>query len=221
VLSLPSRERALPLAAVALALLGLLVEHGKGAPRTVNVVVATRPIAVGRPIPPTALRLVPIAAADRTASMLASVDDVRFRQSAVSLHPGDYVTAAMLRDPDRAALRPGERAVALRLDAGSAPSLSALQPGARIDVVVSTDADVRHAARSTVIASALEVLGQPRSGEGTVVVTLRTTLRQAVALTAAQSYAHDLRVLIRAPGDVRAGGGVTIEAASLGGAGDG
>ena len=65
------------------------------------------------------------------------------------------------------------------------------------------------------------MLGAPRRTDGTVVVTLRTSLRQAVALTAAQSYAHDLRVLVRAPGDVRAGARVTVDAASLGGAGDG
>ncbi len=217
----PGRERALPLAAVALALLGLLVEHGRGGPRTVEVVVAASPIAAGSPISPTALRLVAISAADRTASMLRQVDDAAFRQSAVALHPGDYVTGTLLRDADRSALRPGERAVALRLEAASAPSLATLRDGARVDVVISTDADARHPARSSVVASALEVLGAPRRTDGTVVVTLRTSLRQAVALTAAQSYAHDLRVLVRAPGDVRAGARVTVDAASLGGADDG
>src|SRR4051794_22533104 len=220
-LRLPGRERSLPVAALALALLGLLVEHGQGGPRTVEVVAAADPIAAGAPIPPTALRLVRINADDRTASMLSNVDEVAFRQSAVALHPGDYVTGTVLRDAVRPALRAGQRAVALRLDGASAPSLAALHDGVRVDVVVSTDADARHPARSSVVASALEVIEAPRRTDGTVVVTLRASLRQAVELTAAQSYAHDLRVLVRAPGDVRAGAQVTVDAASLAGAGDG
>jgi pilus assembly protein CpaB len=221
VLSLPSRERALPLAAVALALLGLAVEQSRGGPSTVEVVVAASPIPAHAPITPNALRLVTISAADRTTSMLARVDDATFRETAVALRPGDYVTRTLLRDPDRSDLRPGERAVAVRLDAASAPSSTALQDGARVDVVISTDADARRPARSSVVGSALEVLGAPRRTDGTVVVTLRTTLRQAVALTAAQSYAHDLRLLVRAPDDDRVGARVTVDAASLGGAADG
>jgi pilus assembly protein CpaB len=221
VLSLPQRERGLPLAALGLALLGLMVEQGRGGPRTVDVVVAARAVPAHAQIPPDALQLVSIVAADRTRSMVASVDEAAFRRSLVALHPGDYVMRGALREHDREPLRPGERAVALRLDTGSAPSLTALPDGARVDVVVSTDADGQHPARSSVVASALEILGTPRRTDGAVVVTLRTSLRQAVALTAAQSYAHDLRLLVRAPGDGRAGSRVTVDAASLGVAPDG
>jgi pilus assembly protein CpaB len=221
VLSLPRRERALPLAAVALALLGLAVEQGGSGPPTVDVVVAARPIAAHRPVPPDALRVVSIVAGDRTPSMLVRVDEAAYRTSLLALRPGDYVMRGTLQDDGRAPLRRGERAVALRLDAAAAPSAAGLGNGTRVDVVVSTDADSRHPARSSVVASALVVLGAPRRTDGAVVITLRTTLRQAVALTAAQSYAHDLRLLVRAPGDVRAGAGVSVDAASLGGAGDG
>jgi pilus assembly protein CpaB len=217
VLSGALRDRALPLAAVGLALLGLAVGQGGDGPRRLEVVVAARSIAAGTPIPPDAIRLVSIAAADRTPSMLVRIDEAAYRQSGVPLRAGDYVVRGALQNDDRAALRRGQRAVALRLDAAAAPSPAALRDGARVDVVVSTDADATNPARSSVVASALEVLGAPRRSEGTVVVTLRASLRQAVALTAAQSYAHDLRVLVRAPGDVRAGTRVTVDAASLGG----
>jgi pilus assembly protein CpaB len=215
------RERALPAAALALALLGLVAEQGRGGPQRVQVVVAARPIAARVAIPPDAVRLVSIVAADRTPSMLVTLDEAVYRQSAVALRAGDYVVRPALTTEDRSPLRPGQRAVALRLDAASAPSATALRAGARVDVVVSTDADAQHPARSSVVASALEVLGAPRRSDGAVVVTLRASLRQAVALTAAQSYAHDLRLLVRAPGDDRSGARVTVDASSLGAAGSG
>jgi pilus assembly protein CpaB len=211
------RERALPLVAVGLALLGLAAGQGHDGPRRLEVVVAARSIPAGRPIPPGAVRLVSIVATDRTPSMLAREDEAAFRVSSVPLRPGDYVVRGALQDDDRAPLRRGQRAVALRLDAASAPSPAALRDGTRVDVVVSTDADATHPARSSVVAGALEVLGAPRRADGAVVITLRATLRQAVALTAAQSYAHDLRVLVRAPGDVHGGARVSVDAASLGG----
>ena len=99
------RDRALPLAAVGLALLGLAVGQGGDGPRRLEVVVAARSIAAGTPIPPDAIRLVSIVAADRTPSMLARIDEAAYRQSGVPLRAGDYVVRGALHNDDRAALQ--------------------------------------------------------------------------------------------------------------------
>jgi pilus assembly protein CpaB len=52
-------------------------------------------------------------------------------------------------------------------------------------------------------------------GATSAVATLRTTLRQAVYLTAAQSYAREIRLLPRPPGDRRRVGRATVGADDL------
>ena len=49
----------------------------------------------------------------------------------------------------------------------------------------------------------------------TAFATLRVTLGQAVYLTAAETFAHELRLLPRPPGDKRRLGRATVDAGSL------
>src|SRR3954462_8743333 len=114
------RQRALPLAALSLALLGLLAQRHHARP-TVQVLVAARTVAADRGVTPADLRLVSIDAADRTPSMLTRVDEAAFRVAHVALRPGDYVLRGALQSARQAPLRPGERAFSLRLDAAAAP----------------------------------------------------------------------------------------------------
>jgi len=93
-----------------------------------------------------------------------------------------------------------------------------------VDVLVTRDAPGGDGGSTTVALEDVEVLGvakAPERGGGSsdsglprVALELRVTVRQAVELAAAQSFARELRVLPRAPGDrgrgvqgVRAGGG--------------
>jgi len=117
----------------------------------------------------------------------------------VPLAAGAFVTAAVLggggrsaSDEDRAAaLRPGERAVSLRV----AGALTDAQAGSRVDVVVSTQ-PATGGGRTFVALEDADLLGL----RGTI-ATLRVTARQAVYLTAAANFAHEIRLLVRPPGD--------------------
>jgi pilus assembly protein CpaB len=53
------------------------------------------------------------------------------------------------------------------------------------------------------------------ASHATAVATLRVTLREAVLLTAAQSFAREVRLLVRPPGERRARRAVVVQAAAL------
>ena len=125
------------------------------------------------------------------------------------------------QNPTGAPVRHGER-VAELVAAGS-PEL--IQPGGRVDVVVTRSGDEGTAGGTQLALEDVEVLSalpaEPAApGEGPaaagaalprVVASLRVTLRQAVYLAAAQTFATELRLLPRAPGDDRDGeAGLTV-----------
>ena len=130
------------------------------------------------------------------------------------------------------ALRRGERAVQVAV-AGGDPLGQAGGPGARVDVLVSTEP--RDGAGRTFLAlEDVELLALGGSegaarlgrdegpGEGTgaaatasTTATLRVTQRQAVYLTAAQNFAREVRLLPRPPGDARRAGRSAVSAAGL------
>jgi pilus assembly protein CpaB len=95
-------------------------------------------------------------------------------------------------------------------------------PGARVDVLVTRDGDAGGAPGGAELAlQDVEVLAArrasvsetPRGGDASgplVAATLRVGVRQAVFLAAAQSFAREIRLLVRAPGDRRHDGGVRV-----------
>lgn len=124
-------------------------------------------------------------------------------------------------------LRRGERAVEIAV-AGGASLIETTSPGARVDVLVSTDPgdgpgssfvaleDVELLALAPGASAGAPLDADLSAGAATnVVATLRTTLRQAVYLTAAQSYAREVRLLPRPPGDRRRVGRATVSAGDL------
>ena len=121
--------------------------------------------------------------------------------SAVAIPRGGYVTQAALtraRDP-RTALLPGERAIDVEVSGGA--RLAALGgPGARVDVVVTTEPR-DGAPRAFVAADGAELLALRRGDGGHAIATLRVPVKQAVFLTAATSFGRDARLLVRSPGD--------------------
>lgn len=212
------RRRALLLLALAL-LLGLLaassvqrreaaLEQAIGPLSTVLVtgraVEAGAPLADARP----ALRTLPRRWAPPDA--LTTAGDLRDATAAVALPAGAYVTRAALRAPGAAAVPvgPGER-VADLLAHGDP---SAVVAGARVDVLVTRDGDGARAGTTVLALEDVEVIaaapaqdGEPDAGGAqggpSVSASLRVTVRQAVYLAAAQSFARELRLLPRAPGD--------------------
>jgi pilus assembly protein CpaB len=57
--------------------------------------------------------------------------------------------------------------------------------------------------------------GGGAGSRATAVATLLVTMRQAVLLTAAQSFAREIRLLVRPPGERPGGRGVVVESGSL------
>ena len=121
--------------------------------------------------------------------------------SAIAIPRGGYLTKAALapaRDL-RFALRRGERAIDVEVSGGA--RLAAVGgPGARVDVVVTTEPR-NGAPRAFVAADGAELLSLRRGDGGNAVATLRLPVRQAVFLTAATSFGRDARLLVRSPGD--------------------
>jgi pilus assembly protein CpaB len=167
---------------------------------TVPVVVVRSPLRAGERIArgALALRLVP----ERYAPVSAFRDPALAvgRRAGVPIDAGSDLDPALLRAPAPAptgpALRRGERA----LDLVAVASAGAL-PGARVDVVV-TDDD-RAGATRLVLAGAqlLATRAAPPAdrpdGLPRIVATLRVTVRQALALTAAAAGAREVRLLTR------------------------
>ena len=106
---------------------------------------------------------------------------------------------------------PGERLAQLDV-AGAAAGVG---PGARVDVLVTRDGRGGAAGRTVLALEDVEVARGAGAGRGRIAgrggpalaVTLRVTLRQAVYLAAAQSFAREVRVLPRGAGDRRRGRG--------------
>lgn len=175
----------------------------------VGVVVLRASVAAGDPIPATSLavRRVPARYAPRGALRRAGA--IAGLRAAVDLAPGTDLVPALLEDGEQqgpgAPVRPGER-VADLVARGSAELVRA---GMRVDVLVTRDGATGEEGRTELALQDAEVLASsPAGGDGAardegdrVRVSLRVTLRQAVALAAAEQYAREVRVLSRAPGD--------------------
>lgn len=184
----------------------------------VRVVVARSPIAAGRRIAPRRLsvRLVPSRYAPRGA--FGEPATVAGQRAARPIPAGADVVASLLDDGEAAAagapVRPGERVA--ELVARGSPEL--VRAGGHVDVLVTRDT-ADGAGDTTLALEDAEVLAAaPADPESTrsatggdggprVALSLRVTLRQAVYLAAAESFARELRVLPRAAGDRRRGAG--------------
>jgi pilus assembly protein CpaB len=199
----PTRRRGLLLLCFALVCGGLAASQVRDHERRVeaavgplvSVVVAHRDIPADRRIAAADLAARRVPARFAPPDALADPAQLAGARTAVPLAAGAYLTAGVLGGGQAGGggdgLRPGERAVAVRV----AGALSPAAPGARVDVVVSTESP-DGGGRTFVALENVELLGL----EGSV-ATLRATARQAVYLTAAATFAHQIRLLVRPPGD--------------------
>jgi pilus assembly protein CpaB len=178
-----------------------------------EVVVARADLAAGRPVEASdlAVRQVPVRYAPTGA---ATVPETLIGQRlAAPVERGGYVAAAMVASESDVAgppVRRGERAA--EVIALGARAL--VVPGARVDVLVTREGG---AAGTELALEDVEVLAarpapaaaRDECGER-VAATLRVSVRDAVYLAAAQSFARELRLLPRAAGDDERAGPIVV-----------
>ena len=187
----------------------------------VPVVTARVAIEPGSKLKPSQFTVAQVPAGYAPPDALADPAAAQGLRSAGALEPGSYLTASALAtsggEDARAGngLGRGERAIELKV-AGAEALGGFAGPGARVDVLVTTEA--REGTGRTVLALedvellTLESGGGGIAGDaapetpGGATATLRVTLKQAIYLTAAQNFARETRLLPRAPGDRRRSG---------------
>ena len=162
---------------------------------------------------------------------LAAPEEAAGARLAASVPAGSYVTGGSLTHASDGAAgggpgRPGagERLIDVAVTAGA--DLAAAGTGQRVDVLITTDASSSRG-RTYLALEDVELVGMHDaaasdggSGSGaaahaTALATLRVTLREAVLLTAAQSFAREVRLLMRPPGERPGGARVAVDAGSL------
>ena len=221
------RRRALLLGGLSLLLGGLAAADVAGREAAlerrigplVPVVVAASDIAAGDRLTPRrlAVRHVPERFAPRGAVQTPA--QVAGHRASAPISAGADVSGAALDDPGGAAgapVRAGER-VADVVATGPADLIVA---GSRVDVLVTREPRQSGAGSTTLALEDVEVLAArpaaAQDGTRRVAASLRVTVRQAVYLAAAQSFARELRLLPRAAGDRGRARGPARTTASLG-----
>jgi pilus assembly protein CpaB len=227
------RRRGLLLLSVALASGGLAAsqvhERGQRAAEasgpSIEVLVAARDLPAGARVMRGALAVRHVPARFVPPDALGSAAAVVDARTAVPVAAGSYLSAGLFEGTETHGgdgIRRGERAVTVEVSGDA--SAAGLGPGARVDVLVSTEAGA--AGGRTVMAlagaellrlgeAAAPAYSDPDAAEGassrpTAVATLRVSLSQAVYLTAADNFAREIRLLARPPGDrSRAGDAVS------------
>jgi len=121
------------------------------------------------------------------------------RTTAAVVHGTDLAPALLATGDgaDGATLRPGERVA--DLVAAGPPKL--VRAGGRVDVLVTRAGATRLALEDVEVLAASPAGEDSQSGARKVAVSLRVTVRQAVYLAAAQSFAREIRVLPRGATD--------------------
>lgn len=170
------------------------------------------------------------------ADALADPAEAAGLRLAAPLRRGAYVTTGVVEpgeeDPALGSpLRPGERA--LEVSVAGLGGAAGATPGARVDVIVTTEPRAGGAGRTYVALEDVELLelraggsegedgaaadppGAGGAGAGGPAATLRLTSRQAVFLTAAQAFAREIRLVVRPPRDRRRTGPLVVEGGEL------
>jgi pilus assembly protein CpaB len=186
----------------------------------VPVVVAQHDLPADRRLRPGDLSIRHVPARFAPPDALGRATELGGARTAAPVAQGGYLTAGVLgggRASD-GALRPGERALELGVAGGGA--LANAEPGARVDVLVTSGRE-DGAGRTFVALEDVELLGlRAASGEQgepapSALATLRVTARQAVYLTAAANFVQEVRLLLRPPGDRRRVGAAAVEQRGL------
>jgi pilus assembly protein CpaB len=178
----------------------------------VNVVVARADLGTARPVVAADLALRQVPARYAPVGAVSVPETLVGRRLAAPVPRGGYLGAASLATEPQVAgppVRRGERAV--ELVALGARSL--VVAGARVDVLVTRDGGggTELALEDVEVLDARAAPPAARDAAGErVAATLRVSVRDAVFLAAAQSFARELRLLPRAAGDSGRTGPVVV-----------
>ena len=176
----------------------------------VDVVVAGRALPAGRTLQAGDLAVRRVPSRFAPSGAIARPGELVGLKLADPLAAGADLTAAAIdRGDDRppgAPVQAGERVV----DVVATGSAAAILPGSRVDVLVTRDAGGAGGGRTRLALEDVEVLSaravaadDAEADTPRVAAALRVTVRQAVYLAAAQSFAREVRLLPRAAGDRR------------------
>jgi pilus assembly protein CpaB len=180
----------------------------------VQVVVARADLAAGRAVAADDLALRGVPARYAPVGAATVPETLLGRKLAAAVPRGGYLGDGQLASEADVAgppVRKGERAADV-VGLG-APDL--VVPGARVDVLVTRDRDDGAPAGTELALEDVEVLaarpaGPREDGGKRVAATLRVSVRDAVYLAAAQSFAREVRLLPRAAGDRDRAGRVSV-----------
>ena len=227
------RRRGVLLLALALAAGGVAASRVQGREALVEeqigplvpVVVARQDIAPGARVRAGALGLRQVPQRFAPPDALGGPEQAVGRRAGAPVPAGAYLTAGAFADggaggDEPAPLARGQRSIEVAVTGGQA--LGEAGPGTRVDVLVTTES--RSGAGRTFLAlQDVELLGVRPAGDAArgadsradALATLRVGLRQAVYLTAAASFAREVRLLVRAPGDRRSAPALAVGAGGL------
>jgi pilus assembly protein CpaB len=208
------RRRGIVLAALALVLGGLAASDVSSREAAIDrrlgpavpVVVAGTDLPAGHVVRASELAVRRVPARYAPAAAFSNPSEAAGLRTTAAVVHGTDLAPALLADGNAqgtASLRPGER-VSTFVAAGP-PKL--VQPGGRVDVLVTRATRDGDSGSTTLALSGAEVVAaapadsDSSSGEPQVAVSLRVSVRQAVYLAAAQSFARGIRVLPRPVGD--------------------
>jgi pilus assembly protein CpaB len=215
------RRRAVVLLGLALLLGGLAASDvagreaalRRGIGPAVDVVVARTAIPAGGRLTARRLAVRNVPARYAPEGAFGSPEELRGLRAAVAIPAGADLDASAVGDgtgeaavAPGPAVRPGERVAQV---VAVAP-VESVGPGSRVDVLVTREASgaggsTRLALEDAEVLSAAPAAAEagdaPADGLPRLALGLRVTVRQAVYLAAAQSFAREIRVLARAPGD--------------------
>ncbi len=218
------RRRALLLVGLALLLGGLAASDvarreaalDRAVGPLVPVVVARAALPRGTPLSPARLAVRRIPARFVPAGAVAVAAELTGLRTAIAIPAGGLVAGSAVDDGGQATpgapIRPGQRVA----DVTAVASPELVEPGSHVDVVVSREGQDGAQGRTVLALEDVEVLAARPAAAATaqdtaaggaprVAASLRVSVREAVFLAAAQSFAREVRLLPRAAGDRRRG----------------
>jgi Flp pilus assembly protein CpaB len=174
-----------------------------------RVVVAIEPVRPGDVFTPalagSSLELREVPSRFAPAGALIRTADAVGLEASVPLPAGSYLTRSFLAFPkpeERRGIRAGRGRVPVEVSVSGASAVSG--PGTRVDVLVTSEAEVGRKGSTAVVAVGVPLLAvagpDSAAGSGVTRVVLGLPRRQAIQLVDAEAFARRITILGRPPG---------------------